>query len=252
MEDLVVLAHTMAVTYQVTENHISKMSLDEMTIFLKRPDVIESTREFVGRLLSYYIESSRLPMPTTHINARVFLAIFLLAVHTDSVLEIHTDETGELVKSANNLITQFSRITKVLMLPLATATKEKYLLKLAKDFHRMTLVEYIPKFTAWKAVDEVRLVRRIHHAIWSLLRAAVLITPATTESIDMQDPIIMQLFAQVNRLRLKLRQIGGAQKLSELDDLIEKEMQERRFFVLICQQHVRNGGEGCPFDFIQQ
>ena len=251
------ICSTMADTHKVTLEHMETLTFEEITVFLKREEVITHFRIFLLELLGAYFdtlpasEADHLRTSLSITSACLFLASYILAIHPTRVIKTPTDETQTLVQAGKNFVDQISRVVNVLRMPVEESTtifKTFHVPLLCKDLTKAALVEFIPKFIVWKKKDEEILVGRIKHAIWSLMGATVGLM-GDSERMDMQDPFVIQLQDQVERLRDKLGKIGGAQRLAELDADIAREMTERRNYLLICQEFKRNGIHG-GFDFI--
>ena len=174
MNQLVSLAHTMALTNKVTNSNICAQTFDQMLIFVKSTPVVASTEAFLQTFLFRCVIWNR--FPPVMFNTPMFLAMYLLAVYPDVVIKFKKDECKELVQVSQRLMKLFGRVTKTLLLPLANSTKEKFLKKLSKDFYTTLFTDYTPKFKAWKAIDEIRLVERIQREVWMRMWTVVAIT----------------------------------------------------------------------------
>lgn len=253
MSQLSTLAHTMAVTHKVTHDHIASLDLKDLCVFIKKQEVIASTHTYLNQLMRGCLIWNGVQRPKFNINIRVFLSAYLLAIHRNAVLENINEDTTALVEASENLVRQFKRVTNVLLLAdchAARIFKERRVKELSKDFYD-AVADYFPKFYAWKTVDEARLFVRITEAIWVLLRAKI-ITAGFNEKIDLLDPYVIQLDEKIENLRNKLQQICGTKTLVDFDALIASELANRRYLVLLRQEHARNVGEGPVFDLINK
>lgn len=250
------ICSTMADTHKVTLEYMETLTFEGITDFLRRKEVLTHFRIFLVELFSTYFDtlpaSEADPLRTLLSNTNVcfLLKSYLLAIHPTRVIETPTDETRTLVQAGKNFVDQISRVVNVLRMPVKESTtifKTFHVPLLCKDLTKAALVEFIPKFIVWKKKDEEILVGRMKHAIWSLVGATVRLM-GDSERMDMQNPLVIQLQDQVERLRGMLGTFSRGQRLAELDADIAREMNERRNYLLLCQEFKRNGIHG--FDFI--
>ncbi len=165
------------------------------------------------------------------------------------------EETRIFVENSQKLTLVFGRVMDALLLPNHDGVKnfkEKLVIDLSKEFY-ILLKDYMPMFTAWQLADKARIVQNIISSIWNLYKAQINLAGNDDERIDMQDPEISAMQRHIERLRTRLRGFSPT-NLQELDDQIALEMQNRRFFVLLRQEHARNNGgvvDGPIFDFVE-
>ena len=241
----------MAVFHQVTSAHISTLSLADLGVFLRDTEVISSSYKVIAELIRGNNTWNKIESTPFVFNIRFFLAAYMIVYQTNNVLENIDDQVMILIESSKNLVRQFNRVTNVLMLPnddpASMAFKERRVKELADDFYN-ALVDYFPKFHAWKNVRDCHLAQRIVNAVWELHEAKVDIA-GDNERDDLTDPYVIQCNDQIERLRVKLVQNCGFEALYDLDTHIARELENRRFYLLLRQEHARHGGEGGVFDF---
>lgn len=248
---LATLAHKMAVTHKVTFEHMQSLGLEELCRFVKNQDVVASTQTYLQQLFKGCLVWNALERPQFKLNARVFLMAYLIGIHRNRVLETINEDTSALIAASDVLIRQFKRITNVLLLASTPATrsfKESRVKELSQAFYD-AVVDYFPKFYAWKTVDEGRLFIRITHAIWHMLRTKMDLL-GDQERFDPLDPFMQLIEVEVDKLRMKLKLVCGAETLLDFDALIASEMANRRSLLLLRQEHARNVGHGPVFDLI--
>ena len=247
MNELEALARSMALTNKVTNQHISSLSFEQMTVFLKDSRVVNSTDAFFKK----FIESCVLwnQFQPVIMNTRMFLGTFMLGVYPDMTIKVQTEENKVLIQLSQKLMKLFGTVTKTLLLPLANSSKEKFLKKLSKEFYTTFFVDYVPKCTAFQLEYKNRIGERIKRNVWINARIIVGIS-GNNEKINFKDPHIEPLIREIDRLRDRLCEIQDEEALNELDNSIKDELKLRDSLILIRQEFLRNGDQG-TFDLIE-
>jgi hypothetical protein len=136
------------------------------------------------------------------INTRVFLAAYMVVCFPTNVFERIGPLEQAVLDSAGRMLASFESICTALrgderrafsQLPAALTSALPAAVK-----------EYLERFAEWKEPDEARLVGRIERALLALLQAQAQLGAAADAAVQ------AELAEQVDRLRRKLVQLGGA------------------------------------------
>ena len=182
---------------------------------LKDKQVIAATKSCLQRihsLATFRHGSPSKSLVPGNVNVRVFLAAFMIAFRPTHVFESMGALEQALFESAVPLLSSFERICTALRSSDHTCFQEVPS-DLTKDFPTM-LYEYLKRFKAWKVPDEAKLTCRIKHALVALYQAEVHLPP--DEPADSK--LKVEFRTQIERLRGKLQQIGGAEALAQFDE----------------------------------
>jgi T-complex protein 11 len=194
---------------QLMSEHCEALGFDQLVLRLRDPKVIERTRNCLQRIHARCISQhgSGANQPPS-INVRVFLAGFLIAHKRENVFESLTGRKElSLYSAAVPLLQSFRYMVDHLSArPWQTLNK-----KITSQFHDQ-LCLYMEKFKDWKVVDEEKLLKRITHALKALYESRRML-PADHEGSALSS----NFQTQIDRLRGKLRQIGGQQALEAFD-----------------------------------
>ena len=153
-----------------------------------------------------------------NVNVRVFLAAFLIVHRSNHVFEMMGELETTLKNSAMVMLRSFEDIlVKIQEKSRATTTTTTTLPPhgddnrqiISKDFVPM-LFKYLTDFKQWKVPDEAKLMRRILVALYEA-EAQLPIDEPENSSVK------IEFRTQVQRLRSKLLQVGGQEKLDEFD-----------------------------------
>jgi len=182
------------------------IKFDEVTILLKQADTLDLARQYLMRiqkLSSLLHGTTNLPSGFFNVNIRVFLTSYMISSHPAEVFEKMGDLETPLLESTKKLLSNFEAILEAL-------TNEKKIFRdirqdLTQAFPAL-LTDFLDRFRKWKAVDEVKLIARIKHALVVLLEAR-------RNSIFHEDCLTVEtsteILKQLKRLKGKLLQIGG-------------------------------------------
>lgn len=141
---------------------------------------------------------------------RVFLAAYMIALRPSYVFEQMGSLEKALYEVAGTLIPLFERILEeVIQKGAFDAVSDE----LTKDFPTL-MFEYLKNFKAWKIPDEAKLTCRIKHALIALYESL----DALPHDEPVDSPLKKEFESNIVRLRSKLSDIAGPQKLAEFDE----------------------------------
>ena len=182
-------------------------------MFLREPPRIQVAKSFLQRIhrVSYSLHppTSGESNPPT-INVRVFLAGFMIAYKKSHVFEEMRELETTLLSSASVFVEFVENIARLVVERGSFSNLPK---DLTANFEAC-LFKYLKDFKAWKVPDEVKLTRRICHALTALEEAQLQLP----ENEPSDSRLSVEFCTQIERLRSKLQQIAGADKLQEYDD----------------------------------
>lgn len=160
-----------------------------------------------------------------NVNVRVFLAAFLITYRSNHVFEMMGELEITLKNSAMVMLRSFEEILVKIQEKCRTTTTSSSMIAvsprlpgddnrhiISKDFVPM-LLQYLTDFERWKVPDKAKLMRRIVRALVALYEAEGQLPVDEPENSRVK----IQFRYQIQRLRSKLLQIGGQEKLDEFD-----------------------------------
>jgi hypothetical protein len=191
-------------------------SFEELVLFLREKRVIKLTKDLLQRIHKYSVARHNNSQAQNElggsVNVRVFLASYMIVNRPTHVFEQMGPLEQELFESAKTLQECFERIV-------FAVNNGASLSQIPEDVTRPfvpLLCDYLKSFKAWKVPDEAKLTCRIQHALVALYNAQ--------EQLPADEPndskLKVEFRTQIQRLRGKLTQIAGAEKLRQLDDSI--------------------------------
>ena len=136
----------------LTLAHLSPLAFMPLYARLKLLEAAPATRDFLAALLQACDPGADVYVPSC-----VFLAAFMIALHSHSVFRGVDRYTIPLTAAAVRLTGQFNRLLEALVCP-GGGVEEVYFMALARGY-RETLLEYRRQFAVWKLTDEVYLVK---------------------------------------------------------------------------------------------
>jgi hypothetical protein len=144
-----------------------------------------------------------------HVNIRVVLAAYMIAVQPTQVFESMGVLEKSLFESAVVLTTSLEHLAT------DVARTGAFCLvgaDMAESFPK-AIFEFLRRFKAWKVPDEAKLTCRIKHALIALYQAEQQLPPDEPEDSKLR----IEFRVQTERLRSKLQQIAGVGALAEFD-----------------------------------
>jgi hypothetical protein len=144
-----------------------------------------------------------------HVNIRVVLAAYMIAVQPTRVFESMGPLEKSLFESAVGLTTSLEHLAT------DVARTGAFCLvgaDMAESFPK-AIFEFLRRFKAWKVPDEAKLTCRIKHALIALYQAEKQLPPNEPEDSKLR----IEFRVQTERLRGKLQQIAGVAALTEFD-----------------------------------
>jgi hypothetical protein len=199
-------------TLSLTAIPLPPRSFEALVVHLRAPHIIDITRRFLQRvhlMCTFLHGSPPAQVAPETVNARVFLAGYMIAFRPSHVFEAMTPLAQSLFEVTVPLVTNLEAIARSIV---ASGSFQSVDRALTEGFTAL-LFNYLRCFRAWKVPDEARLTCRIRHALIALYQAEAHL-PAD-EAPDSR--LRTEFTAQITRLRLKLRQIGGAEALERFD-----------------------------------
>ena len=188
-------------------------SFEALVVFLREKPIVAVARNCVQRIhlsCTFLYGSPRAALLPEHVNVRVVLAAYMIAGRPTHVFESMGVLEQALYESALVLTTNLERLARSIA---QTGNFHLANANLAESFPTV-LFEYLKRFKAWKIPDEVKLVCRIKHALIALYQAEQHLPPDEPEDSKLK----IEFRTQIERLRSKLQQIGGASALAEFDE----------------------------------
>jgi len=183
-----------------------------MVVFLREKYVIATAKRFVQRLhliSTFLYGSPAKALNPDHVNIRVVLAAYMIAVQPTRVFESMGPLEKSLFESAVGLTTSLEHLAT------DVARTGAFCLvgaDMAESFPK-AIFEFLRRFKAWKVPDEAKLTCRIKHALIALYQAEKQLPPNEPEDSKLR----IEFRVQTERLRGKLQQIAGVAALAEFD-----------------------------------
>lgn len=143
------------------------------------------------------------------INVRVFGAAFMIVYCSQNVFESIGSLEKNLIRSGTEMLNKFQLLYRSIERE-GTIKSES---ESAKDF-TACLYRYFRDFQTWKVPDELRLTKRIRHALIALCQAKNALPPSEPADSKLR----VDFDTQITRLKNKTKQIAGEQKLKELEE----------------------------------
>ena len=220
---------------KLMSSDIQGMSFETMVSHLRESEVISAAKACLQRV--HFMSNSLHGLPEgmlnhDNVNVRTFLAAFLIVHRPNHVFEMMGERETTLKESATVMLRSFENILVKIQekCSRATATATTSMMMAAtsgvshpspgddnrqiisKDFIP-SLFRYLTDFKRWKVQDEANLIRRIMRALVALYEAE-----AQLPLDEPEDSSVKKEFrTQVERLRSKMLQVGGQEKLDEFD-----------------------------------
>jgi hypothetical protein len=181
----------------------------DLTAFLRNKVVVKTAKaclERIHRICNLRNKVGPTPgLEPARVNVRVFLAIYMIASHPDKVFESLSDPLVQPLRdAASKFLDHFETICSAIRDHPHKAYNDLPL-DLTQDFGA-NLAEYYRTFQAWKGTDEIKLITRIKHALVALFQAYGHLPPSEPANSQLR----LEFCAQVARLLVKLREVGGA------------------------------------------
>lgn len=200
----------------LTASAVTSIAFKDLVTLLRRHEVIQSMKHLMMRLQRFCQRrhgAEPCSSDLKSVNVRVLLASFMIVYHP---LDVFEERFSTLVKDLESASKAFmTQLEAILQAVLSGGVRFLSDLphSLTAEFER-TMLHYLTVFKAWKVPDEQKLCRRIEHALAALFDARMHLPPVSSES----DRQLAATFAeQIDRLRGKLRMIGGPDRLAALD-----------------------------------
>jgi hypothetical protein len=226
----------------VTIEHVKSISFEHLVVFLREKEVIASTNNSLQRIHKLCISRHGSPPSASsgNVNARVYLAAFMIAYRPTHVFESMGALETALYDSAYPLTTRFQSILECIAR--VGGAFQAVPVELTTGFLEM-LHLYLDCFKAWKVPDEVnrfivvvvfllssypflrviiiiinpppqaKLTCRIKHALIALYQAEDNLPADEPEDSKLK----IEFRTQIERLRSKLQQIAGPDALRVFD-----------------------------------
>jgi len=157
-----------------TTEYVESISFEALVVFLREKKVIAVTKACLQRI--HYLCTLRHGAPPNalaqrEVNARVFLAGFMIAYKPVNVFESMGTLEQALFDVTVPLIRSFERICNAILEGKSFAEVPH---ELTNGFCSL-LFDYLKRFAAWKIPDEAKLLCRIKHALIALYQVASLL-----------------------------------------------------------------------------
>jgi hypothetical protein len=198
----------------LTIEKVKLMKFEPLVIFLREKSIISATKVCLLRIYQLCISrhgSSNIVILPENINVRIFLSSYMIAYYPQNVFENIGTLEKALLDATIPLLTRFQNICKTICSS-AKHTFQDVPDELTKDFLTM-LFEFYKNFKEWKVPDVAKLTSRIKHALTALYKAK--------EQIMLHEPdnseLKIEFNKQIERLRIKLRQVAGVNALEQFD-----------------------------------
>jgi hypothetical protein len=192
-------------------------SFEALVVFLREKPIVKVARNCVQRIhfcCNSLHGAPRKALEPESVNVRVVLAAYMIAGRPTHVFESMGALEQSLYESALVLTANLESLARSIA---QTGCFHLVNADLAESFSTV-LFEYLKRFKAWKVPDEAKLVCRIKHALIALYQAEQHLPPDEPEDSKLK----IEFRTQIERLRSKLRQIGGVDALTQFDEECKK------------------------------
>ena len=183
-------------------------------MFLRKKKTIKFSKALLKQFHQYtcarYGHLAELSTLGDNVNVRVFLASYMIAYRPTHVFEQLGELEVALLNSAKALQGCFETIVAAVH---NGASRSQIPADVTRPFEQL-LCEYLKCFKAWKVPDEMKLTCRIQHALIALYMAQGQLPRDEPEDSKLS----VEFRTQIKRLRDKLSQIAGPDKLREFDN----------------------------------
>jgi hypothetical protein len=145
----------------------------------------------------------------SHVNARVFLAAYMIAAKPSHVFESMEKLERAVSEAAKLVLSSFESIIHITVQMGSLQAVDNGVLT---GFSTL-LCNYLSCFKAWKIPDEAKLIKRIKHALTALYQAEAALPVDEPDDSKLN----IEFRTQIERLRGKMLSIGGPAVLAEFD-----------------------------------
>ena len=209
----------------LTHEHVNSISFDSLVVFLRGKDLISASKACLQRI--YYLCISRHGSSNTSFsfendNIKVFLSVYMIACHPNSIFDNMGTVENELYKASIPLITTFQNICNVIHLSNNSFHDVSH--DLTKDFLSL-LFKYVECFKEWKLQDEIVFVGRIKNALSALYNAKKQLPHNEPDNSHIK----IELLTQINQLRNKLEKIAGSEALVQFEQQYTEQYTEQQY-----------------------
>lgn len=181
---------------------------EDLSARLREDEVINCTVDFLFRIIQLCNwRRGQQPLITGTVNAKIFLASFMIAARPHHVFETIGDLEQKVMDASEPMIECFHNTATAL------ASKQTWP-EVKKDAAKhlcARLCQYLRTFKEWKISDEKKLAGRLQHALTGLENAEKAMCEEDGEDSMMKE----ELQRQQESLKAKMGQIAGAQKTTE-------------------------------------
>jgi hypothetical protein len=180
----------------------------------------------------------------------------MISIYPGAVFEQITPEVALLKRASDKVTSQFNTISETLVL---MSEEEEVVVENFKAvsifFFCVNLHDFQTKFLAWKSINVIGLLARVNRALNALLMSISFLVEESPVEVDIihegTHPMLVEIKAQIERLREKVVQIAGHEQIAEFDAKYAEEMRKYRMLRVMREEMLRNGGTG-TFDFIEK
>ena len=199
----------------LTNEHVQSINFESLVVFLKKKSILLASKKCLLRIYQLCFNrhgSSNIFNMSENKNVRIFLASFMITYYPTHVFESMGTLEKPLFESSEKMLKTFQNICNIIH------TSPNHCFhdvphELSEKFLTM-FFEYINCFKTWKTPDEAIIVQRIKNALIALYNAKDHLSHNNSNYSNLQ----IELDTQINRLRTKLRQIAGLEKLAQFDE----------------------------------
>ena len=205
--------------FAFTLRHMRTLSFEELALHFKDKALMsrlsDSLRDVLGACARWHPTPEPRPMP----KFSMVLATYLIALHSDMVFEVDTDETRALTASAVAITDHFD------LLITDRGDNIPRLRQSCANFHER-LLEHDGLFSAWTTRNSQPLVDRIHQILRSALVQLLELSPDA--EVDQTNPTALRLRTRIEELRGHLSSLSGGDVALGSFDTFSARMYEAR------------------------
>ena len=198
---------------------VKRISFEELTVFLREKSVVAATDNCLRRIsmLSALRQGS---FSQCRVNARVFLAGFMIAFHPAQVFKSMAEKENSLFDAASLLIGTFERICACLEFDEGMARRPTFSdvpLDLTRDFTSL-LLQYVDRFVKWKTPVSPVLTSRLRIGLVAMYETERQLPPDEPDDSKLK----VELRTQIGKLRAEFLKVAGVDALKAFDEQRER------------------------------
>ena len=208
-----------------TMQQVKKAHFEQTPHILRDKQVLDATECCLKRIVFVANENHFLEK-----HSRIFLAGFMIVYHPTEVFGHSADSLleKEVLKRMRAVVKAFKKLCKEDGMDSSKSSKTAKSNKkegMAKKFCILFL-DYVQVFKSWSVPDDDKLLEKLKNAILVLYRAKKI---HDDHVFDMNNTQTLHDVIQfeIERLRMKAKEIGGNMKLQRMDEAIAKELAQK-------------------------